>query len=297
MERYKGIFTALLTPMHEDGSIDFESLAKHVERQLDAGIHGFYVGGSTAEGFILSLDERKQVLEKVVQASQGKATIFAHVGCISTEQSIELAKHAEHAGAHIISAVVPFYYKTGIQEIKNHYEAIMAATKLPMVIYHFPGATGINLSLDFYEEMARNKQCIGVKFTSLNLFEMEQIRARCGDEFLIYNGHDEVYAAGALMGADGAIGSTFNMMAGLFVSMFEAVQKGDWASVRSQQAKANEIISHMLRYDVIPYEKAVVQLQGSFNTARARMPLKQLTADELASIQAYYESNEDLKLK
>lgn len=295
MKQYKGIFTALLTPMLEDGSIDVESLVNHVEYQLHAGIHGFYVGGSTAEGFILSLDERKKILEIVVQAAKGRATIFAHIGCISTQDSIELAKHAEVTGADLISAVVPFYYKVGIQEIKAHYEAIMAETKLPMVIYHFPGATGINLSLDFYEEMARNKQCIGVKFTSLNLFEMQQIRARCGKDFLIFNGHDEVYAGGALLGADGAIGSTFNMMPGLFVEMFDAIQLGDWETARQGQAKANEIISHMLKYEVIPYEKAIVYLQGSFSTAHTRMPFKQLTSDEIQEIKAFYETNSILK--
>lgn len=288
MKPLKGIFTALLTPMHEDKTIDEAALVRHVENQLEAGIHGFYVGGSTAESFILSLEERKRILETVVQASKGRATIFAHVGCISTADSIRLAKHAEAAGADIVSAVVPFYYKAGLHEIKAHYEAIMASTGLPMVVYHFPGATGITLSLDFYADMARNEQCIGVKFTSLNLFEMQQIRASCGPGFLIYNGHDEVYAGGAMMGADGAIGSTFNMMPGLFVSMFQAIGRGEWELVQRMQAQANAVISHMIQFDVIPYEKAVVHLQGAFSTPHARMPLKQLTAEETERIGQFY---------
>lgn len=101
--------------------------------------------------------------------------------------------HAERQGVDAMSAVVPFYYKTTVEQIKEHYNAIMAAVPLPMLIYHYPGATGVQLSMDFYEDMARHPQCIGVKFTSLNLFEMQQIRARCGDRFLIFNGHAKVY--------------------------------------------------------------------------------------------------------
>jgi N-acetylneuraminate lyase len=170
----------------------------------------------------------------------------------------------------------------------------MSAADLPMIVYHFPGATGVNLSLDFYEEMARNPQCIGVKFTSLNLFEMQQIRSRCGEDFLIYNGHDEIYAAGALTGADGAIGSTFNMMAPLFVRMYQLAGEGDWEAVRAAQAQANEVIAHMLKYDVIPYEKYISHLQGVSKSFKARQPLRQLSDKERAEIEVFYRSNSTL---
>ncbi|WP_168120024.1 N-acetylneuraminate lyase [Paenibacillus sp. HB172176] len=290
-ESFKGIYTALVTPMTEDGGLDLPSLVRLVEHQLASGIHGFYVGGSTGEGFILSSEERKTVLETVLSANRGRGKIIAHVGCISTDESARLAKHAEQAGADAVSAVVPFYYKLGMAEIRKHYDCIMRATKLPMLIYHFPGATGVSLSMDFYEEMAAHPQCLGVKFTSLNLFEMQQIRAKCGPDFLILNGHDEVYAAGALMGADGAIGSTMNMMPGLYAGMFDSIRREDWKALRNPQALANEIIAHMLKFDVIPYEKYMLYLQGVIASPRARQPLTQLSEGEMAAIRAYFETN------
>ncbi|CAG7607198.1 N-acetylneuraminate lyase [Paenibacillus solanacearum] len=292
---FKGIFTALLTPMYEDRTVDFVSLARLVEHQIGQGIKGFYVGGSTGEGFILTAQERMQVLETVVRAAQGRVTIIAHVGCISTMEAIGLARHAESQGVDAISAVVPFYYKVSMKEIREHYTAIMDAVPLPMIIYHFPGATGISLSMDFYEEMARHPQCIGVKFTSLNLFEMQQIRAKCGPDFLIFNGHDEVYAGGALMGADGAIGSTFNMMPGLFVEMFSTLTAGSWPSVQQPQAEANDVIAHMIGYDVIPYEKYILYLQGVFETPAVRQPLKQFTAEERKQIEDFYRDSPTLR--
>ena len=292
---FKGVYTALITPMHDDGRIDHESLARLVGHLQGQGVKGFYVGGSTGEGFILSKEERQEVLETVVRAAEGKSTIIAHIGAIGTEATIELARHAERQGVDAISAVVPFYYRTTVEQIKEHYNAIMAAVPLPLLIYHYPGATGVQLSMDFYEEMAQHPQCIGVKYTSLNLFEMQQIRARCGDRFLIFNGHDEVYAAGALTGADGAIGSTYNMMAPLFIRMYEEAERGDWSSLQDQQAEANEVIAHMISFDVIPYEKYICYAQGIIRSYRARQPLKQLTDGEIAAIRTFYEKSTVLR--
>jgi N-acetylneuraminate lyase len=295
-EKLRGIFTAIVTPMNEQGAIDFDSLARLVEHQIGQGVAGFYVGGSTGECFLLSGEERMQLLEAVVRAARGRAAIIAHVGCIGTMEAVRLAKHAEGQGIDAISAVVPFYYKVTLKEIREHYEAIMAAVSLPMILYHFPGATGVSLSLDFYETMARHPQCVGIKFTSLDLFQMQQIRARCGDDFLIFNGHDEVYSGGALLAAaDGAIGSTFNMMPGLFVDMFRRLGREEWPAVRKAQEAANEVIAHMLQFDVIPYEKYVLYLQGVLSCPKARQPLKQLTAEEKKRIGEFYEKSEVLR--
>jgi N-acetylneuraminate lyase len=291
LQKYKGIFAALLTPMNEDGSFDDASMKRHVKRLLDQRVNGFYVNGSTGEGFILTKEERKRTLETVIHANEGRGTVIAHIGGISTQESIELAKHAETAGADVISAVVPFYYKISMKEIIDHYMSIMAATKLPMIIYHFPGATGVTLSMDFYKEMSAHPQCIGVKFTSYNLFEMQQIRALCGQDFLIYNGHDEVYAAGAIMGADGAIGSTFNVIAPLFVEMYGKICRNEWSALAELQAKANEVIAKLIQYDVFSTEKFICYLQGNFRTPSIRHPLKQLTQREQEELRLYFEQS------
>lgn len=289
--RLKGIYTALLTPMDERGEIDYDSLAALIHHQLDYGVQGFYASGSTGEAFLLSQRERMELLEAVIGGTADRAKVIAHIGDIGTRESVELARHAEQAGADAVSAVVPFYYKPGIQEIREHYQALMAAVDVPMLIYHFPGATGVQLTMDFYEEMAADPRCLGVKFTSMNLYEMQQIRARCGKDFQIMNGHDEVYAAGALSGADGAIGSTFNMMPSLFADMFARAEAGKWGELPPLQAQANEVIAHMLQFDVIPYEKAILYLQGVLRTPVVRSPLKRFTDEEMGRIEAFYRSN------
>lgn len=288
---FRGIYTALLTPMDEQGEIDFESLGALVEHQLRFGVQGFYVGGSTGEAFLLTARERKELLEAVINHTAGRAEVIAHTGGIGTRESVELARHAEAAGADAVSAVVPFYYKAGIGEIRGHYRAIMSAVALPILVYHFPGATGVSLTMDFYESMAKDSQCLGVKFTSMNLFEMQQIRARCGPDFRVMNGHDEVYAAGALTGADGAIGSTFNMMPSLFADMYAKAEAGRWGELPALQAQANEVIAHMLQFEVIPYEKCVLHLQGVLRTPTVRSPLKRFSEEEAARIKSFYANN------
>ncbi|MBD2844165.1 N-acetylneuraminate lyase [Paenibacillus sp. IB182496] len=287
----KGLYTALVTPMNENGDIDYDSLQALIEHQLRSGVSGFYVGGSTGEAFMLSMTERKKLLEAAVGAVAKRAKVIAHTGCISTRDSVDLAVHAEQTGADAVSAVVPFYYKAGIQELQQHYETIMSAVAVPMLIYHFPGATGVSLTVDFYESMSRHPQCLGVKFTSMNLFEMQQIRDKCGERFLILSGHDEVYAASVLMGSEGAIGSTFNMMPSLYRDMFSLAATGQWSKLPALQAQANEVIAHMLQFDVIPYEKAILHLQGVLKTSVVRSPLKRFTPEETARIAEFYRSS------
>ncbi|MEF3302094.1 4-hydroxy-tetrahydrodipicolinate synthase [Paenibacillus sp. GYB003] len=289
-QTFKRIYTALLTPMHENGNIDFDSLHRLVRHQIEQGIAGFYAAGSTGEAFLLSMQERKDVLEAIIGSAAKRATVIAHTGSIGTRESVELAAHAETIGADAVSAVVPFYYKPDIQELLAHYRAIMNAVRIPVLIYHYPGATGVSPTLDFYEQIAREPQCLGVKFTSMNMFEMEQIRARCGDDFLLFNGHDEVYAAGALMGADGAIGSTFNMMPKPFLDMFAMLSEKRWEEARGLQRQVNAVIGHMLRFEVIPYEKYVLHLQGVIRSSAVRLPLKQLNEAEKKRIADFYQA-------
>ena len=294
-EKYKGIFTALVTPMHENGEIDGNALERLVEHQIALGVNGLYVGGSTGEGLMLTVEERQSILETVVKRNAGRVSVIAHIGQISTQESIRLARHAEALGVDAISAVAPFYYKLSRDDIKRHYLSIMDAVASPMIVYHFPANTGVSLPPDFYGQLAQHSHMLGVKFTSYNLYELEQIRAGCGEGFIIMNGHDEVYAGAAVMGATGAIGSTFNIQLSLFRDMQQHIRHERWSEVGRLQAKANAIIAHMLQYDVIAYEKYMLFLQGVIPCAKVRQPLLQLAASDQAAIRQFYDNNETLQ--
>ena len=144
--KFKGVFPALLTPFKADGSINDDSVAKLIEYNVRKGVDGFYVGGSTGEGMLLTVDERKQLFRASAEANAGRTTMIAHVGTICTDHAIELAKYAKEVGFDAISAVAPYYYSFSYDAIKNYYLDIVNSVDIPMIIYNFPNASGFNFT-------------------------------------------------------------------------------------------------------------------------------------------------------
>ena len=273
--KFKGIFPALLTPFDENDRVNTKVLEELVDYNLKKGVDGFYVGGSTAEAFLLTEEERLLVMKTVSERAKGKCTLIAHVGCISTAQAIKFAKAAEELGYDAVSSVAPFYYKFSFNEIKKYYFDIVDAVNLPMLIYNFPAFSGVNLTVDNIKEFLNDDRFIGVKHTSNDFFALEQFKAAFPDK-LVYNGYDEMLLAGLSMGADGAIGSTFNFMAEKFIKIRELLAKNDLVGAQKVQKDVNAIIQALCKVGVFQGEKAVLDALG-FNFGSARAPFAPLT--------------------
>jgi len=278
MEKFKGIFPALLTPFDKNDNVNKEVLKQITEYNLKKGVDGFYVDGSTAEAFLLSEKERLEVLETVSDVAKGKATLIAHIGCISTKQAIELAKEAKEMGYDAISSVAPFYYKFSFEEIKKYYFDIVDAVDCPMFIYNFPAFSGVNLTVDNIKEFLTDDRFLGVKHTSNDYFALEQFKAAFPEK-LVYNGYDEMFLAGLAMGADGAIGSTFNFMAEKFIRIRKLFQENKMEEARTLQKEANIIIRALCKVGVMQGEKAVMDALG-FEMGLARAPFGPLTNEQ-----------------
>ena len=220
---FKGIFTALLTPFDKNNRVNEKELEKLVKFNIEKGVKGFYVGGSTAEAFLLSTDERKQIMD-VVKSTAPNHTLIAHIGSLDETEAIELGRHANRLSYHLVSSVAPFYYKFSFDEIKNYYFRLADASGLPMLVYHFPAFSGVNMGVDEMSSFLSDDRFIGIKYTSNDFFTLEQCRANFPDR-IIYNGYDEMFMAGLAMGADGGIGSTYNFMADKFVKRNQSVKK------------------------------------------------------------------------
>ncbi len=285
-ERWKGIIPAMITPYDENGAIDEGRTRRLTRHLLDRGVTGLYLCGSTGEGFLQSIDERKQVLEFVLDEAKGKAVVIAQVGTMDTASSVELTRHAARAGADAVSAVAPFYYKHRPQEIRNHYLDIVRAADIPLIIYHFPDFTGVTATSSFYAELSKIDGIIGVKYTSKDTFELQQIIEACGDDFLVFNGPDECLLAGLATGCCGAIGSTYNIMPDIFVRLFRAFSEGRLGDARSMQAEANRVIAELLKYDFIAFEREILRLQG-VSVGAPRKPIQQLSSEQRRDIRAF----------
>lgn len=262
MKEMKGIFSALITPMNSDSSINFGNFKKLIDFNLDSGINGFYVGGSTGEGMLMTSEERKQVFREVKKCVGDSVPMIAHVGTVSTDEAIGMALEAKKLGYDAISAVAPFYYGFSVDAIKQYYTDIVNTADMPMYIYNFQAGTGFGLTPKIAKEIFdSDPRFAGIKHTSNDLFALEQFKENISG-ITVFNGYDEICLGGLSMGADGAIGSTYNFMGKRFVNLYKAFKSGDMETASKLQKEANEIIAVMCKYGVLPCEKEILNQMG-----------------------------------
>ena len=283
MEKFKGIFTALLTPFDSNNKINEKELEKLIKMNLDKGVTGFYVGGSTAEAFLLSEDERMYLYKLVKDIAGDSCTLLAHVGAISTKESIKYAKYAEELGYDAVSSISPFYYKFSFKEIKKHYFDIVDSVSLPMFIYNFPNFSGVNLTVSNISEFLTDDRFIGVKHTSNDFFALEQFKTAFPNK-IIYNGFDEMFLSGISMGADGGVGSTYNFMAEKYIKMMELHKAGKMDEAYAIQKDANKVLAALIDIGIMQAEKAVMNLMG-FDFGKARAPFGDVSAEEMKRLE------------
>ena len=246
LKKFRGVFCALNAIYDENDNIDTEKMKALVKVYKSLGVKGVYACGSTGEGFLFSTEERKQVAEAVKEAAGDDFTVIVHVGCASTKESIELAKHAEKIGVDAVSAVPCVYYHLPEESVRLHWNSIIDSTSLPFIIYNIPQLTGFNLSPEMLGEMAKNEKVIGVKNSAEPVYLMERYRQAAGDDFIIFNGSDEQFVGGRLMGADAGIGGTYGCMPELFVRLNELVNNNEIEKAQVLQFKINECIFDLL---------------------------------------------------
>lgn len=282
----RGVMAALLTPFDGQQKLDKESLRRLVRFNLRQGVDGLYVGGSTGEAFVQNGTERQEVLEIVAEEAKGKMTLIAHVGCVSTLESQQLARAAVGYGYDAVSAVTPFYYPFSFEEHCAHYQAIIeSADGLPMVVYNIPALSGVKLTLDQINTLVTLPGVGALKQTSGDLFQMEQIR-RAHPDLVLYNGYDEIFASGLLAGADGGIGSTYNIMGWRYQGMVAALKVGDVAKAQQLQCECNKVIDLLIKTGVFRGLKTVLHYMDVVSVPLCRKPFAPVDEKFLPELKA-----------
>ncbi len=287
MKKFEGICAALLTPYTSDGKINHKALKQQVRWLIGQGIDGFYVCGSTGEAFLLSTDERKAVLDTVCEANNGEKLVMAHVGQIATEQAIDLGMHAKAAGVDALSSISPFYYKFSNEEIKNYYLDLMNATEMPFFIYNFPAFSGFSLTPEMLDELCKCPYVAGVKFTSNDFFQMERMK-HAHPELSVWNGYDEMLLSGLSAGANGGIGSTYNVLCPAIHRIYDAYKANDSQTALHWQHVANDMISLIVKCGVFPSIKAILGFEG-MDFGACRKPFGGITEEQKAMLKAGYD--------
>ena len=222
-----GLFSALITPFDVGGRVDADALAELVRFQVSNGVDGIYPCGSTGLGPMLTPAERKLVAETVVKSVRRKAVVVVQVGCADTRSTVELAKHAEKAGADAVASLTPFYYKPGDKAIFKHFEAVAASVSIPLLAYNIPQFTGNNLLPATVALMAKDGTIQGIKDSSQNLLQLEDLIGAVPEDFVVMNGTEEYGLFALMAGADGLVSGGASALPELFKSMVSAEKKGD----------------------------------------------------------------------
>ena len=289
---FKGIMPALVTPVDENGKIKKGVLKKLVDWQLSFGVSGFYICGSTGEGLLLHTEQRKEMLEATLDAVGGRAPVIDHIGAMNLEDTITLAKHAEKVGAAAISSIPPIYFAYSDDDVFNYYKARTDASSLPMVMYCYPGARPMPVSL--IERVMEIDSVIGLKWTNPNYYSLERVKQINGGNINVINGPDEMLVCGLGIGADAGIGTTYNLMPGLFVKLFNSFRAGDVETARKTQSGINNVIEELLKTNAIVATKAALEGIG-FDVGDCVRPLRHFSAEEKKELVARIKSFVDFE--
>ena len=257
LEKYMGIIPAFYACYDNDGNISPQGVRALTDYFVEKGVKGVYVNGSSGECIYQSVEDKKLILENVMEQSKGRLTVIAHVACNNTADSMELARHAQSLHVDAIAAIPPIYFHLPEHAIADYWNEISAAAPdTDFVIYNIPQLAGVALTMSLFAKMRENPRVIGV----------------------IFNGPDEQFISGRVIGAQGAIGGTYGAMPELFLKMDEYVKAGNMARACEIQYAVNEIIykmcsAHGNMYGVI---KAILKINEGLELGGVRKPLPSL---------------------
>ena len=275
----KGVVPATISIFHQDESLDLDAMQRLMDWNMSQGVDSFFIGGSSAECFLLAPEERMAVFE-AASAFSGKAFLAAHVGAVSTREAAGYARRAAELGFDAIAATPPFYYGFGPEDIYSYYEDIAQAAGMPVMIYNFPGNTGksFDLSHPVTRRLFQSDFIFGVKHTNQVVYQLERIK-NLNPRLTVMNGFDETMVAGLALGADGSIGSTFNFMYPHYKKIYDLFHDHRYEEALALQIKANNIMNVLCDVGLIPAIKYVLSNMG-IEAGLPRRPFRALTSEQ-----------------
>ncbi|WP_226781498.1 dihydrodipicolinate synthase family protein [Oceaniglobus trochenteri] len=261
-ERLTGMYAALMTGLTDSGEFDESRQRALTEHVLKQGLAGLYVGGSSGESGLLNYDELFAQQGIVADCAKGSdATLIAHVGMPNLRDSVRLAERAADLGYHGLSALPPHSYPFGDAEIEGYYRDLASATDLPLIVYEVPVRTGRPIPLESLVRILDLPNVTGIKFTSTDLFKFSMLRRRRPDSSYFF-GFDEIYLTGGVLGADGGIGTTYNILGKLYVALDAALRAGDLPRAQELQDASQIFVEALLDTGVLPGMKAAFRVMG-----------------------------------
>lgn len=281
LTKYQGVIPAFYACYDDNGDVSAERTANFAKHLLEKGVKGLYVCGSSGECIYQSKEERKLTLESVMEAVGGKMTIIAHVACNNTRDSMELAAHAESLGVDAIAAIPPIYFRLPEDSIAKYWNDISsAAPNTDFIIYNIPQLAGVALTMPLFKKMLENPRVIGVKNSSMPVQDIQMFKMEGGDDCIIFNGPDEQFISGRIIGAGGGIGGTYAVMPELFLKADELIKEGKITEACEIQHAIDKIIYAMCscKCNMYAAAKQILKEKG-VECGSVRAPLAEITEE------------------
>ena len=275
----KGIIPAMITPMNDSEEIDEAGMRELINYLIDSGVHGIFICGSQGESYALTEEEKKRIINIVVDEVNGRIPVYAGTGATTTKASIRLSKYAEDAGADAVTIVTPYFIKPSQDELYMHYRRIAESIDIPVLIYNNPGRTGVNLEAETVRRLAEIDNIVGIKDSSGDLTLTAQYIMECPKEFAVLAGRDSLILATLLYGGKGAVAATANVAPKLVVEIYESFMRGDLERARELQFK---LLPLRLAFNLGTFPAVVKEAMNILKrpSGPARSPVSSLPEDK-----------------
>ena len=282
---FRGSMVALVTPMHTDDSVDFDSLARLVEFHIDNGAQAIISMGTTGESATLDMDEHCEVMRRTVEMAAGRIPVIAGTGANSTTEAIELTQCAKDGGADACLLVTPYYNKPTQQGLYLHHKKIAESVDIPQILYNVPGRTAVDMLPDTVARLAQIDNIVGIKEATGDLNRLAEIQSKVSDDFDIYSGDDETGTEFLLRGGHGVISVTNNVAPRAMADMCQAALAGDRERAEAINAPLTGLHKNLfLEANPIPVKWALHEM--GMIPAGIRLPLTPLSEEFHALVRA-----------
>lgn len=282
--KLRGIICALVTPMHEDGSVNYDYIPELVDHVLRGGVHGIFTLGTNGELFALSTKEKLAVVREVVKAVGGRVPVLAGCGCESTYNTVRLARAYQELGIAGLSVVTPYFITPSQEELYAHYRVVAESSDLPILLYNIPARTGVSLEPETVAKLSEIHNISGIKDSSGNYEMLLAYRRLTDPDFTVLAGNDGLIYRALCAGADGAIAATANVLPQIVSGIYHSYQYGDLAEAERLQQLLGPLRETFSLGTVPGVLKEAVNWIG-LPVGPSRMPILPLRDDKKATFE------------
>ena len=298
MTEIKGIISPILTPMHDDESVNYEEFRVQINRMLDGGIHGIFVFGTNGEGYILSEDEKIEIMKTAVEEVNGRVPVYASTGLVGTKDTIRLSQKAKEVGVDVLSIITPSFAAASQDELYTHCKTVAESVDMPIVLYNIPARTGNAIAPATVGKLSKIENIIGVKDSSGNFDNILQYieQTRDCEDFAVLSGNDSLILWTLLAGGQGGIAGCSNIYPYVMAQIYEQFLKGNIKEARTYQDSIRSFRDCFKYGNPNTIVKHTVGLLG-YPVGKCRAPFNQVAEQATEALQKVIIDNQEKGMK